>query len=256
MIKRLVIVSGVLALAAAVAVAADAPASQPAGALSLRVDNPESIRGAASWVVVVTVLAVAPAIAVLATCFTRVAVVLGLLRQALTTHQVPPNQVLLGLSLLITFVVMTPVLSGVHADAVGPYMAGKIDAMGAVGAGKPHVRGFMIRQIEAAGNDEDVFLFIPKDLRAREDLKWADVPTPSLIAGYVISELKVAFMIGLRVFLPFVIVDMLVATVLTSMGMLMLPPVLISLPLKLLLFVLADGWHLVAGTLLTSLGYA
>ncbi|GAG39899.1 unnamed protein product [marine sediment metagenome] len=98
--------------------------------------------------------------------------------------------------------------------------------------------------------------FSPRTSARGDDLMWADVPTPSLIAGYVVSELKVAFLIGLRVFLPFVIIDMLVATVLTSMGMLMLPPVLISLPLKLLLFVLADGWHLVVGTLLTSLGYA
>jgi len=250
------------AVAAAAGDAATQPATAPAGdqaVLQAAGDALSGMQGADSGsllkaVAAITVLSVAPAILVMVTSFTRVVVVLGLLRQALATQQTPPNQVLFGLALLITVAVMAPVYQDVHRDAIGPYMAGEADAATAVRAGEGHVRAFMIRQIEAGGNADDVYLFLKEDLAAREDLAWKDVPTTALIPAFVVSELKIAFLMGFRVFLPFVIIDMLVGSVLVSMGMLMLPPSMISLPFKLLLFVLADGWRLVVGTLLTSFG--
>jgi len=206
------------------------------------------------WIAVITVLSLAPAILVMATCFTRIVVVLGLLRQALAAQQIPPNQVLFGLALLMTVAVMTPVYRDVHRDAISPYLAGTLGRQEAVKAGEKHVRGFMIRQIEAGGNTDDVYLFLGADAAGRDDLTWGDVPTISLIPSFVVSELKIAFFMGFRIYLPFLVIDMLVGTVLISMGMLMLPPVLISLPFKLLMFVLADGWHLVVGTLMSSFG--
>lgn len=207
-----------------------------------------------NWVVMVTILSVAPAILVMVTCFTRIIVVLGLLRQALGTQQLPPNQVLFGLALLMTLVVMSPTLSRIHGDAVKPYMNGQMDRTAALKAGEKHVREFMTKQMQAAGNSKDVYLFLSDDLTEQKKLTWQQVPTTALIPAFVVSELKVAFWMGFRIFLPFLIIDMLVASVLVSMGMLMLPPVLISLPFKLLLFVLADGWHLVVGTLMRSFG--
>jgi flagellar biosynthetic protein FliP len=202
--------------------------------------------------VLVTVLAVAPAVLIMISSFTRIIVVLGLLRQALATQQMPPNQVLFGLALFMTLAVMAPTYQGIQKEAISPYVSGKISQAQAVDVAEQGIRKFMINQMEAAGNSNDVYLFISKDLAANKDLTWGHVPTVSLIPAFVISELKVAFMIGFRIFLPFLIIDMLVASVLVSMGMLMVPPVLISLPFKLLLFVLADGWHLVVGTLMRS----
>jgi len=203
------------------------------------------------WLVLATVLGIAPAMAVLVTCFTRIVVVLGLLRQALATQSLPPNSVLFGLALLMTLVVMAPVYQAVHRDAVAPWLADEMDGPTALSAAEVHARGFMIRQIDAQRNVDDVYLFLDADARSR-DLTWSDVPTLSLVPAFVISELKTAFVIGFQIYLPFLIIDMLVSSVLISMGMLMLPPVLISLPFKLLLFVLADGWHRVVGTLMTG----
>jgi len=216
--------------------------------------TPEGTSGALKWLVLLTVLSVAPAVVVMMTCFTRIIVVLGLLRQAMATGQLPPNQILFGLALLMTLVVMAPVYKDVHRDAVEPYLAGRIDQGEALEAGERHVRTFMIRQIEAADNQADVELFLDAKRAAKKDLTWKDVPTMSLIPAFVVSELKTAFWMGFRIYLPFVIIDLLVASILMSVGMLMLPPALISMPLKLLLFVLADGWHLVVGTLMQSFG--
>lgn len=204
------------------------------------------------WTAMVTVLSLAPAIAVLVTCFTRIVVVLGLLRQALSAQQLPPNSILFGLALLMTAVIMAPVYRNVHSDAWAPYLDGTISSSQALDAASRHVRGFMIRQMEHQGNAEDVYPFLDDELVAKDSLTWGQVPTVSLIPGFVVSELKVAFYLGFRIYLPFLIIDMLVASILVSMGMIMLPPVLISLPFKLLLFVLADGWHLVTETLMKS----
>jgi flagellar biosynthetic protein FliP len=212
----------------------------------------DTVGSVVKWLAVVTVVSIVPAIAVLVTSFTRIIVVFGLLRQGLATHQMPPNTVLFGLALLMSVVVMAPVFEQVQRGAIGPFAAGRIGQAEALAAAAPPLRSFMIGQIEAAGNHDDVYLFLNERLAAREHLVWRDVPSRALVPAFVVSELKVAFLIGFRIFLPFVIVDMLVASVLTSMGMLMLPPVLVSLPFKLLLFVLADGWHLVVGMLLRS----
>jgi len=247
--------AALLVLSIAPAAFGEAPAD--AGDLTKVLPNIETPGGVGTiitWVMMVTVVAVAPALLVMVTCFTRIVVVLGLLRQALGAAQLPPNQVLFGLSLLMTAVVMAPTFNKVQNDAIGPYLNGRIGRNEAISAGEGHVREFMTGQIQAAGNSSDVYLFLPDDVAAREDLIWGDVPTLSLIPAFVISELKVAFWIGFRIFLPFLVIDLLVATFLVSMGMLMLPPSLISLPFKLLLFVLADGWHLVVGTLMKSFG--
>jgi flagellar biosynthetic protein FliP len=235
------------------------PAAQtaPAGASEITRLLPDlQTQGGASsavkWAAAITVLSIAPAVLILVTCFTRIVVVLGLLRQALATQQLPPNQVMFGLALAMTLVVMMPVYQGVHRDAIAPYMDGRMNLSASVSAAESHVREFMIRQMEAAGNADDVYLFLGEELSARQDLAWRDVPTLTLIPAFTVSELKVAFLMGFRIFLPFLIVDMLVSSMLVSMGMLMLPPVLVSLPLKLLLFVMADGWRLVAGTLMRS----
>ncbi len=242
-------------LMAAPAVAQQAPTVPQELTQSLPdIQSPSGFSTALRWLAIVTVISLAPALLVLVTSFTRIVVVLGLLRQALAAQQLPPNQVLFGLALLMTVVVMAPVYQDVHRDAIGPYLAGEADQTAAFHAAESHVRAFCIRQIEAGDNTDDVYLFLPREQAGQNDLTWRDVPTVSLIPAFVVSELKIAFWMGFRIFLPFLIVDMLVASVLVSMGMLMLPPVLISLPFKLLLFVLADGWHLVVGTLMSSFG--
>ena len=253
MIFRSVILVAVLLTVAQVAPGQTPAEAAPTGGMTLPdIQSPQGVSVALKWLLMVTVLSVAPAIVVMMTCFTRIVVVLGLLRQALATNQLPPNQILFGLALLMTLVVMAPVYKDVHRDATGPYLAGQLDGAKAIAAGEKHVKSFMIRQIQSAGNEQEIYLFIDKELAGKEKLIWKDVPTTSLIPAFVVSELKVAFIIGFRIFLPFVIVDMLVASVLVSMGVLMLPPVVISMPFKLLLFVLADGWHLVVGTLMNS----
>ena len=198
-----------------------------------------------------TILSLAPAILVMMTCFTRIVVVLALLRQALSTQQLPPNQVIVGLALFMTFMVMGETWKGVNEDAISPYNANEINAEQAISNGAAHLRAFMINQIKATGNQDDVQMFL--DYKGQTDaIDWKDVPTGVLVPAFITSELKTAFILGFRIFLPFVIIDMVVASILISMGMLMLPPVLISLPFKLLLFVLVNGWHLVIGTLLGS----
>lgn len=198
-----------------------------------------------------TILSLAPAILVMMTCFTRIVVVLALLRQALSTQQLPPNQVIVGLALFMTFMVMGETWKRVNEDAIGPYNANEINAEQAISNGTAHLRAFMINQIKATGNEDDVQMFL--DYKGQTDaIDWKDVPTGVLVPAFITSELKTAFILGFRIFLPFVIIDMVVASILISMGMLMLPPVLISLPFKLLLFVLVNGWHLVIGTLLGS----
>jgi flagellar biosynthesis protein FliP len=234
--------------------ASAAPEATEAVEALARVEESVGPSGTIKAFLAVTLLAVAPALAILVTCFTRIIVVLGLLRHALGTQQLPPNQVLFGLALFMTLVVMAPVLREVHSEAAEPYAAGQMSPLEAWHAGKAPLREFMIRQIEACGNSEDVYLFLDDEVASRESLTWEDVGTEALVPGFVISELKTAFLIGFRIYLPFLVVDLLVATSLLSMGMLMLPPTLVSLPFKLLLFVLADGWSLVVGTLMESFG--
>jgi flagellar biosynthetic protein FliP len=202
-------------------------------------------------IVLLTVLSLAPAILLMMTSFTRIIIVMSLLRQALGTQQLPPNQVIIGMSMFMTFLIMAPTWTKVNKDALQPYMEGTLDQKTAlVNAQKP-VREFMEKQIENSKNEDDVDLFTDFAHQPRAKT-WGDVGTMTLIPAFMLSELKTAFLLGFKVYLPFLIIDMVISSVLVSMGMMMLPPVLISLPFKLLLFVLVDGWHLITMSLMGS----
>jgi flagellar biosynthetic protein FliP len=194
-----------------------------------------------------TALTLLPAIVLMMTAFTRIVIVLGILRQALGAGQTPPNQVLIGLSLFLTFFVMTPVIEKIDAEALKPYTAGQIQATEALDRALVPLRGFMLRQTR----DADIAAFA-RIAGGRTFAKPEDVPLSILVPAFITSELKTAFLIGFLLFIPFVIIDLVVASVLMSMGMMMLSPVLISLPFKLMLFVLVDGWTLVMGSLAGS----
>ncbi len=204
-----------------------------------------------------TVLALVPSILVLCTCFTRFVVVLALLRQALGSPVLPPTQILVGLSLLLTVVVMAPTMERMYEEGLRPAITGELtDTDEAWKRTSAPLREFMFSQIEAAGNWSTVYMMLNYrgvDTSKPEELTQDDVDTLSLIPAYVLSELKIAFLIGFKVYLPFLVIDLLVSSLLVSMGMLMLPPVLVSLPFKVLLFVLVDGWQLVVGNLLQSI---
>jgi flagellar biosynthetic protein FliP len=209
-----------------------------------------------NMMLLLTVLSLAPALLILCTCFTRVVIVLGLLRQALGTQGLPPNQIIFGLSLFITIVVMAPTAQRVYDEGIRAYADGEVtDASVAWDRAKQPLRDFMFSQIEATGNYSSLYMLLDYrgvDTSDPASLTRADVDMLTLIPAYVLSELKVAFLIGFRLYLPFLVIDLVVASMLVSMGMFMLPPVLISLPFKLLLFVLVDGWSLVVGSLLTG----
>ena len=194
-----------------------------------------------------TALSFLPAVLLLMTSFTRIVIVLSLLRQALGTQAAPPNQVVIGLSLFLTFFVMGPTIDKVYADAWQPYSENRIGFQEAIARGESPVRTFMLKQTRQS----DVALF-SKLARVDAAVKAEDVPFKVLLPAFVTSELKSAFQIGFLVFLPFLVIDMIVASVLMSLGMMMLSPVLIALPFKLMLFVLADGWNLLLGSLAAS----
>jgi flagellar biosynthetic protein FliP len=209
--------------------------------------------GAQSWTLTLQVLALMtaltllPAILLMMTSFTRIVIVLGILRQAIGAGQTPPNQVIVGLSLFLTFFVMGPVFERINVDALQPYMAGTIETTAAVEKALVPLRQFMLDQTR----ESDIASFV----RISGSKGYAtpqDVPLMVLVPAFVTSELKTAFLIGFIIFIPFVIIDIVVASVLMSMGMMMLSPMLISLPFKLMLFVLVDGWSLVMGTLAGS----
>jgi flagellar biosynthetic protein FliP len=219
--------------------------------------SPEGLSGTLQIMLLLTVVSLAPAILLMTTSFVRILVVLGLLRQALGTQQLPPNQVITSLTLFMTLLIMTPVWKQVYDESIQPYTDPNVEMSVAEAweAGVRPVRRFMSQQIELAGNSDDVWLFYehlghPEDTPAPEN--YDDVPLQVLLPAFMLSELKTAFLIGFQIYLPFLILDIVIASVTISMGMLMLPPVMISLPFKILLFVLVDGWHLVVGMLLES----
>jgi flagellar biosynthetic protein FliP len=194
-----------------------------------------------------TVLSLAPAMFIMVTAFTRIVIVLSFLRQALGTQQVPPNQVLISLALFLTLFIMTPVWQTVYRDALQPMLAEKISQEEAWTRGMAPVRAFMLRQVR----EKDLQLFV--DLAKLPKPSSVDeIPTHVVIPSFILSELRIAFQIGFLIYIPFLIVDMVIASVLMSMGMMLLPPVVISLPFKLILFVLADGWYLVVGSMVRS----
>ncbi|QDV27733.1 Flagellar biosynthetic protein FliP precursor [Aureliella helgolandensis] len=208
-------------------------------------------------ILLLTVLSLAPAILLMTTCYVRIIVVMGLLRQALGTGQLPPSQVITSISLFMTMFIMAPVWNEVYDKSIAPYTAPGSDmsVQAAWEAGITPVRTFMIRQIDMAGNDDDVLLFHNyNDPSGTLPESMEEFPLRVLLPAYMLSELKTAFLMGFQIFLPFLLIDLVVASVTISMGMMMLPPAMISLPFKLLLFVLIDGWHLVVEMLLSSFG--
>ncbi len=197
--------------------------------------------------VLMTLLTLLPAAVLSMSAFVRVIIVLSILRQALGTAQTPPNQVLLGIALFLTFFVMSPVLNEINQTAAQPYIAGQLEAGAAFEAALTPLRGFMLDQTR----DTDLGLFA--GIAGHDDIASTDdVPMSILIPSFMVSELKTAFQIGFLIFIPFLVIDLVVSSVLMSMGMMMLSPMLISLPFKIMLFVLVDGWALILGTLASS----
>ncbi len=274
-IRMVTLVAGLLlALGAATAHAqtAAAPASPSASLLPSGLGgpqqwaSPEGLSSTLQVMILLTVISLAPAVLLMTTSFVRILVVLGLLRQALGAQQLPPSQVITSIALFMTVLLMTPVWTDVYDEAIKPYTNKEINLEQAWDRGTMPLRRFMAEQIIRTENDDDVYLFL-KYMPGEIDPETGElpeydyynahgekklVPLQALLPAYMLSELKTAFLIGFQVYLPFVILDIVVASVTISMGMLMLPPVLISLPFKLLLFVLVDGWHLVIGMLLES----
>jgi flagellar biosynthetic protein FliP len=198
-------------------------------------------------VFLLTVLTLAPAILILMTSFTRLAVVFSFLRQAVGTQQTPSNQIIAGLALFLTFFIMTPIWQKINNNALQPYLHEEISQEIALKAAIDPIRNFMFKQTR----EKDLALFI-KMAKINKPKNEDDIPTTVLIPSFVISELKTAFIIGFVLFVPFLIIDMVVASVLLSMGMMMLPPIMVSLPFKLMLFVLVDGWNIIVGSLVKS----
>jgi len=246
--------------------AAEGPSAFPAGFQPEQLVSPGGLSSTINLMVVLTVLSLAPSILIMTTCFIRFIIVTSLLRQALGTQQLPPNQVLLALCMFLTFMVMSPVWQESYDQGIRPYTNPEPDQPAPTltqtfeRTSRP-IRDFMRRQIELAGNTDTVWMFLEyqypqsdyADSQSRiMPSEWDDVSLPTLMSAYMLSELKVAFVIGFQIFLPFLVIDMVVSTVLMSMGMMMLPPTLVSFPFKLLLFVLIDGWARIVGMLLAS----
>jgi flagellar biosynthesis protein FliP len=194
-----------------------------------------------------TILSLAPAILIMMTSFIRLIVVFSFLRHALGTQQMPPNQILIGLALFLTFFIMTPVWNSVRQEAWIPYQEKRISQEKAMEEAMKPVRKFMFKQTR----EKDLALFIQM-AKAPKPRTQEDIPTTVLLPAFMISELKTAFQMGFILFLPFLVIDMVVSSILLSMGMMMLPPVMISLPFKVLLFVLVDGWNLIVGSMVKS----
>ncbi len=220
--------------------------------LSLSFENsqkPSELVSILRIVMMLTVLSLAPAILILMTSFTRIVVVLSFVRQALGTQQMPPNQLIIGLSLFLSLFVMSPTWKSISTNAIEPYLNEKINQGVAYDRAEAPLREFMFNQTR----EKDLELFLSLSKEAKPKNRDA-VPTFVLVPAFVISELKTAFQIGFMLYLPFLVLDMVVASVLMAMGMMMLPPAVISLPFKLLLFVLVDGWELVVGSIVRSFG--
>ncbi|MBW7454456.1 flagellar type III secretion system pore protein FliP [Paenibacillus sepulcri] len=202
---------------------------------------------AISLLLIITVLSVAPAILVLMTSFTRIVIVLGFVRTSLGTQQMPPNQVLIGLAMFLTFFIMAPTLGQVNDVALQPYLKGELTQTEALSQAAVPMKKFMFNQTR----EKDLLLFMDYTKTAKPET-YEDIPITVIIPAYALSELRTAFQMGFMIFIPFLIIDMVVASTLMAMGMMMLPPVMISLPFKILLFVLVDGWYLIVRSLLLS----
>lgn len=209
--------------------------------------SPENVSTSVKMLLLLTVLSIAPSILILLTSFTRIVIVLSFVRTALATQQMPPNQVIIGLSLFLTFFIMAPTFQTVNEEALTPLFNEKITLEQAYERAATPFKEFM----SAHTRQKDLALFLEYAQVDRPE-KIEDIPLTALVPAFAISEIKTAFQIGFMIFIPFLVIDMIVASVLMSMGMMMLPPVMISLPFKILLFVLVDGWYLVVKSLLQS----
>jgi flagellar biosynthesis protein FliP len=196
-----------------------------------------------------TILSLAPALLILTTSFTRLIIVFFFLRQAMGTAQMPPGQVVIGLALFLTFFIMAPTWKQVNDTALQPYLNDEIVFQEALEAGTEPLREFMFKHVR----EDDLALFVSLDSEEKPATR-EDVSTYALIAAFALSELRIGFQIGFILFIPFLVIDMVIASILMSMGMMMMPPIIISLPFKLLLFIMVDGWHLIVGSLIASFG--
>lgn len=212
-------------------------------------DNPQEVVSAIRLVLMLTVLTLAPAIMIMMTGFTRIIIVFSFLRQAMGVPQLPPNQLLVGLSLFLTFFIMAPAFQEINTESLQPYLSGKVSQDVALEKGLAPLRRFMFKQTR----DQDLSLFVRLAKIERPKTR-ADVPTLVLVPSFILSELKTAFQIGFIIFLPFLVIDIVTSSVLMAMGMMMLPPVVVSLPFKIMLFVLVDGWGLLVGSMVKSFG--
>ncbi len=241
--RRMVVAVIAMLLLSSAAVFAQEPASQ----MNLRIDGVGTVSAPLQIVLLLTLLSFVPAALVIMTSFTRIAIVFHFLRQALGTQEVPSNQMLVGLTLFLTAFIMAPVADRVNVLAVQPAIEGKIDVMQALEAGAPPVRDFMLKQTRQA----DLALFVDLARVPRPNTA-SDLPMRVVIPAYAISELKTGFQMGFFLFIPFLLIDLIVSTTLLSMGMMQLPPAMISLPFKVLLFVMIDGWNLIVGSIVRS----
>ncbi|PIE59703.1 MAG: flagellar biosynthetic protein FliP [Desulfobulbus propionicus] len=211
--------------------------------------SPEEVSTGIQILFLLTILSIAPAILLMMTCFTRIIIVLGFIRQAMGTQNTPPSQVLIGLALFLTLFIMAPIFNRINEQSLQPFLDKQIDQEQALNQATDIMRDFMFSQV----HEGELQLFIDIT-RAKQPENKKDISTVILIPAFMLSELKIAFQMGFMVYVPFLVIDMLVASVLMSMGMMMLPPIVISLPFKLLLFVLVDGWQLIIGSLVKSFG--
>lgn len=225
----------------------DSDASDILGIKITAGDGESSLSGALQIMLVLTVIALCPSILIMLTSFTRILIVLHFTRSALATQSAPPNQVLVGISLFLTFFIMAPVFSQINEDAIQPFSKGEINQEQAIEAGVEPLRKFMLDNVEDKDLDAMASMADIDNISSRED-----VPTHVLIPAFILSELRISFWIGFLIYIPFIVIDMVVASTLMSMGMMMLPPTTISMPFKILLFVLADGWNLIIVNLMKT----
>lgn len=210
-------------------------------------NDPDNVYTSLQLILLLTVLSLAPAFLILMTSFTRIVIVLSFIRNALATQQMPPNQVLIGLALFLTLFIMGPTLEEVNQNALQPYLDGELTQNEALDEGAKPFKNFMIKQTR----EKDLLLFMNyTKIEKPENVN--DIPLTVMVPAFAISELRTAFYMGFMIFIPFLVIDMVVASTLMAMGMMMLPPVMISLPFKILLFILVDGWHLIIQKLLES----
>ncbi|NQS98116.1 MAG: flagellar type III secretion system pore protein FliP [candidate division Zixibacteria bacterium] len=247
-LKRAVVFLGILMVVVSIASPVCAQVLVPRVTVGVeKADSPEEVAVTIQILIFLTVLTLAPAILIMMTSFTRLIVVFNFMKQAMGTAQVPPSQLLIGLSLFLTAFIMSPVISEVNKTALQPYLNQEISQQEALEKAQIPVKAFMLRQTR----EKDLALFISLSKIERPQ-RAEDIPLQVLVPAFVINELRVAFQIGFILYLPFLIIDMVVASVLLAMGMMMLPPVMISLPFKIILFVLADGWNLLVGSMVAS----